>query len=169
MWQAGLEVVSSGDVLDHRDEISWQTALVPDERYHEVGPDERAVLAVIRLLRPHVFAGAGGQLRVQVPRAGRVARMREVLQAPRDEFLPRVAEHVAHRAVDFEDLPVDGADADPDGGIGEHGREAALAGPTRVFGILTRGERRDGDALLLAERPLTQRVGVAGRESGNRR
>src|SRR5258707_10308890 len=136
MSQPGLEVVSSGDVLDHRDEISWQTALVPDERYHEVGPDERAVLAVIRLLHPHVFAGAGGQLGVQVPCAGRVARMREVLYAPSDEFLRRVAEHVAHRAVDFENLPVDGSDADPDGRVGEHRREAALAGPARVFGIL---------------------------------
>src|SRR5262249_38498656 len=118
------------------------------------GPDIVAGLVVVRLLEPEVVAFAGDQFAVQVPDARRVVGVREVLDLARDELLPGVPEHVAHRLVHLGDAAVDTGDRDADRGLREDRAEPRLARPARLLGPRPRPQGRGSDLLLLVEYPV---------------
>ena len=133
---------------------------VADQRQHQVGPDLGAVLAVVRLLhRARGRARPASRSLTCSHTPGVVLGVDEFPdRACATELLGGVAEHLAQRAVDLQDGAVDVADADADHRLGEHRREAGLAGPPRLLGRDPGGERRRADPLLLGPGPVLQRL-----------
>jgi hypothetical protein len=156
----GLQSVTFGDVLDHADREAGGAVLVTDERDHQVGPDLRAVAAVVALLRPEAVVLAADESRQHGPHLGGVRRVQEVGGGEPVELLAGVAEHVAECLIDVHDPAVEATDTDTDRRLGEDRLEACLARPAGPFRLGPRGEHGAVDLFLLGQSQVTQRLRV---------
>ena len=161
--------VPVGDVLDDRGLEPRVAVRTPDQRHGQLGPDRRAVGAEEPLLRPERLAPALDQLAVVVPDRRGVVRVQELGHRALAELLQRVAEHVHQGRVDVEDVAGHVADADPDGGVGEHRPEPRLARVQRRPGPVPGVQRGQPDLLLLGQHDPEQRAGVAGGDRAGQR
>jgi hypothetical protein len=161
-----LQLVPVGDVLDHRDGVRGGAVGVAQQRDRHVGPDDLAVLAVVRLLHAEVVAVAADEVGVQVAVALQVGGVEEVGLPQPEQLVHRVAEQPGHRGVGLDDVPVEVTDADGHRGALEQRPEPRLTRPQLVLDLGVRGGDRAGQVFLLDQGAVTQRRGVAAGQPG---
>ncbi len=154
-----------GGVLHQRKLVLGTPFGVPQQRNGEVGPQDGAVVAVVRLLDPVVVAFAAYQLVVVLPHLRRVLGVDPLVHLVAADVVLETAEHLGEGVVDLQDVAVQVGDADADGRVLEDRAEACLGGVQGLFGVRAGGQRRAGDGLLLGERALAQ----GRREAGGQR
>ncbi len=160
--QPQVEQAALGGVL-HEGQLVLRVAVgVPQQGDRQVGPQDRSVGAVERLLDVVVLAFAADELVVELPDLGRVVGVGPLRDPAPAHGRVGEPEHPQQRAVDLKDVALQVGHADAYGGPLEDRAEAGLA---RVQGLrddALRLQRRLGDGLLLRQRPLTQRLREPG-------
>lgn len=160
--QAQMEQAPFGGVLHEGQLVLGVAVGVPEERDGEVGPQNRSVTPVVRLLDAVVLALAPDQLLVQLPDVRPVLRVHPLADVPAAHLALHPAEHAGEGLVDLQDVAVEVGDADADRRPVEDRAEAALGGVQGDLGGAAGGERGAGDGLLLGAGPLAQGLRVAG-------